>query len=51
VRQDYFNDPERPEGQRRVPSVTAVVVDDGLFLWCTATDNDLLGRLPSRGST
>ena len=32
MRKDYFNDPDAPKANAAVPSVTAVVVDDGRIL-------------------
>ncbi|WP_131784261.1 NUDIX domain-containing protein [Protofrankia symbiont of Coriaria ruscifolia] len=49
ARIDYFNDPNAPQANSVVPSVTAVVTDpDGRILMVHKTDNDLWA-LPGGG--
>jgi ADP-ribose pyrophosphatase YjhB (NUDIX family) len=48
VRRDYFNDPNAPKANAAVPSVTAVVVNEGGLLLVHRADNDLWA-LPGGG--
>ena len=48
MRKDYFNDPDAPKANAAVPSVTAIVVDDGRLLLVHRADNDLWA-LPGGG--
>ena len=48
MRKDYFNDPDAPQANAAVPSVTAVVVDAGRLLLVHRADNDLWA-LPGGG--
>ena len=48
MRKDYFNDPDAPKATAAVPSVTAIVVDEGCLLLVHRADNDLWA-LPGGG--